>query len=137
MTDLNKPFESRRSDVTRVNSLGVKLHLFTVDTLIEGVGEALFAVPFPIAFVERPSFTCGLSLDDNIAPVALNYPTYSVTVVSWTRVQKQGENVGYFYRGALVSVVLTGDAGQRAWVSTTFTGKALRNPTTGSTGLGL
>lgn len=137
MADLNRPFETRRSTVNRINSLGVKLHEYSVETLITGVGEVPMLIAFPVYFVERPSFTFGLAMDDNSAVVAGNFPTYSITVTAWDKLQKQGDNVGWFYRGAALVAVLTGDITQRAWATTTFTGKALRNPISGSTGLGL
>lgn len=129
--DLNKPFESRRSDVNRINTHGVKLHQYMVETLITGTGEAVVEIPFPVYFVDRPAFYTGLVLDDNITVVAQSFPTYSATVVRWNRITKQGENVGYFYKGATVAVRITGSDTQRAFLQTHFHGKAMRNPTTG------
>lgn len=131
--DLNRPFEARRSDVTRVNTHGVKLHHYMVETLITGTGETLIDVPFPIVYVDIPGFWAGLVMDDNQALEDGNFPTYSATVVRWTRIQKQGENVGFFYKGATVAVVIAGADDQRAYLQTHFHGKALRNPTQGLT----
>lgn len=131
MPDLNSPLERRRSDVTRVNTHGVKLHHYTVETLVNGTGEVFYDVPFPVLFVERPVFSCGLVLDDNQTVETGEYPTYSATVIYWDKLQKQGENVGYFYKGARVAVVVSGIDDQKAYMHTHFFGKALRNPTTG------
>jgi hypothetical protein len=132
MPDIPGGLEKRTADVSRVNTHGVKLQRFTIETTISGVGEALVTVNFPLFFIERPAFSSGLILDDNINPVAGIYPTFSAVVSTWIRVQKQGENVGYFYRGATVAVVLEGDEDQQAILQTHFEGKAFRNPTAGT-----
>jgi len=131
MANLNRPFESRRSDVDRINSHGVKQTFLTVETPVHGPGETILQVPFASLFVVRPAFWYGMVLDDNQQVTAERFPTYSATVASWRRVQKEGENVGWFFKGATVLVVIKGETDMRCIFQTHFYGRALRNPTEG------
>lgn len=133
MPDLMRPLENRRSNVDRINSHGIKIHVYSVDSPVVGVGEAIIEIPFPVLFVERPGFTSGFSLDENVSPQLTNFPTYSAVVVQWVRQPKKttSDNANSFlYAGAILSVRLTGDVSQRATLHTRFEGKAMRNPLT-------
>lgn len=132
--DIQRPLEGRRSDVHRVNSHGVKLHRFTVQTSTRGVGEAEIEIPFPVWFTDMPGFSFGSSLDGT-SPEGGNFPTVSAVVTRWYTESKRGDGTGLFYVGANVAVVLSGHDEQRAILHTHFEGKALRNVKTNTDNL--
>ena len=98
--------------------------------LVEGEGEVLRPVSFPIFFSEKPHLTFGGSLEENQQLVAGSFPTVSVVSANWV-VDKKGAQT-YLYKGCDLAVVVTGARGeQKMWVNWTFTGVGLTNPTGG------
>lgn len=98
--------------------------------LVEGEGEVLRAVSFPIFFAQKPHLTFGGSLEENQQLIAGSFPTVSVVSANWV-VEKRGTQT-YLYKGCDLAVVVTGARGaQKMWVNWTFTGTGLTNPTGG------
>lgn len=124
--------DSRRWEVDRIGSTGVKNQTVSGRTLVSGTGEIMIPVEFPILFVEPPGFFFGGEMDGG-HPIAPGFcPTISVIVAAWETLPKRGVNTGFFYSGATLGVVLTGDTAaaseQEMWVHWHFMGSAFQNP---------
>lgn len=72
---------------------------------IDGVGESVVEVTFPIKFLEKPSFTAGLELGENTWLRWGGFPQWSATVGSWITEPADG---GPLYVGALLGVLTSG-----------------------------
>jgi len=132
-TSVTGGLERRRGDVERMRNQEVQIHRVSGRQLMDGVGEALFDINFPVTFMEIPSFSFGGELDGNLAPVQGEFPTISAIVVKWNTVEKIP---GHFhYKGATLCVVTTGTTGHRIWIHWHMEGKAFRNPLTHVGGL--
>lgn len=101
---------------------------FTVcgEILVNGVGESVVSVPFPVVFIERPLFHFGGVLDDNQTVTAGSYPTLSAVVSSFDVKRSGIEKTEY--TGANIAITTTGVAEQRMVLCWFFVGKALVNP---------
>ena len=47
-------------------------------------GETMVTVKFPVSFMEKPLFTCGLEMAENTWITQGAFPLYSATVTNWT-----------------------------------------------------
>lgn len=95
--------------------------------LVDGSGEALKTVSFPVKFIQRPNFTTGGELHIDTVPVAGQFPTISCVINRWTQERVDGFSKMYFV-GAELVVVTTGPTNQRMWVHWRASGKAIVNP---------
>jgi len=95
--------------------------------LVDGSGEAVKIVNFPIKFINRPVFTTGGELHLDTTPVPGQYPTMSCVINRWATEQHAGFSKMYFV-GAQLLVVTTGPATQRLWVHWRASGVAIVNP---------
>jgi hypothetical protein len=128
--------EQRRMDVKRQDDSTPKVTRVSGRVLIQGVGQILTDVNFPVWFSERPIVSFGCELDENFQPVTGSFPTADVCVVNWTKENSSQGFEGYF-RGCQLALTVTGSADQQLWVHWTMEAKALRGPTTGPSGEGL
>lgn len=67
---------------------------------IEGAGEILVEISFPLQFFEKPIFTCGFELRDTFTEYGA-FPEWSATVTTW---RTRTDNDTLFYTGAVVAV---------------------------------
>lgn len=121
------PLEARRGATNRVDSLTGRVHTIQGFFDVDGAGEALLDVNFPVWFMERPLFTFGAEMRDGNALETGKYPTISVVVLRWA-FKDFPDGVSYFAGATLVVVALGTDA-QSMLVHWQVEGKALRNPT--------
>jgi hypothetical protein len=113
--------------------MGVKLHTVVGKVYTGGRGTATVDIKFPVTFIEEPTMTFGASLGENSPYDAQSPPSQSVVVISWDRVEKrEGANIGYYYKGATLSITVGGVAGQITWIHWAALAKAFRNPTNNS-----
>lgn len=123
--------DDRRWEVERIDSTGVKTRLLAGKSLISGLGEVLVDVDFPIIFAEEPSCSFGSVMDGGFPVNPGKFPTVSATVSAWQTIPKQGSGTGFFYTGATMAIVITGDSTlseQQLWVNWNFIGAAFQNP---------
>ncbi len=123
---VQQPFEARRGDVSRAQSVEVQLTRISGTILVEGAGEITVPVSFPVWFVERPGFSFGGELSDNHWPAEGNFPTISVVVTKWDINERS--TYGRFYRGADLAIVTEGQNDQQMWVHWHVEAKAFMNP---------
>lgn len=121
------PLEARRGATGRLDSLTGRVHTVQGFFDLDGAGEALLDVNFPVWFMERPLFTFGAEMRAGNALSVGAYPTISVLVLRWSMKDYPG-GVSYF-AGATLVVVADGTADQSMLVHWRVEGKALRNPT--------
>jgi hypothetical protein len=95
--------------------------------LVDGSGEALKIVNFPIRFIGRPIFTTGGELHLDTNPVPGQFPTISCVINRWSTEQHAGFSKMYFI-GAELLVVTTGPSNQRLWVHWRASGRGIVNP---------
>lgn len=124
--------ERRRSQVEEYGNVAIKYSIVEGTIPLEGTGEAVTTVNFPIQFVEKPIFGFGHELEDNSWPESGTFPTASVTVVSWTVVARD-ESRKYF-AGAEIALVVTGAEAMKSSVHFQFSGRAFRNPVVDAAG---
>lgn len=91
---------------------------------IKDPGEAVISIPFPVRFFEKPSFTFGFELGENIAYTWGEVPTVSACVGRWV-IGRRGETGAVFYDGAEVALVTTGPAEFTGILHYRFKGRAL------------
>jgi hypothetical protein len=95
---------------------------------IEGAGESLIEIKFPIRFVESPIFTAGLELRSNASLTWGAFPTWSATVGYWHTESVANSKI---YTGATLGVVIFNAA--RSLLHYSFEGRSYANPVDSST----
>lgn len=115
------------SDASRVDAFLIKPTSVTGRELINGVGEVLVDVSFPVWFTERPNVSFGGELDTNDSPTDTQFPTVSVVVVAWQMKKEERLGGGYFI-GCNLAVVTGGRKDNRIWVHWRAEGAAMKNP---------
>lgn len=97
--------------------------------LVDGPGEALQSVNFPIVFIARPTWTYGGELHIDTVPVAGKYPTISCVINRWiTDPIAPTDYSKIYFVGANLLITTTGPPTQRMWVHWRASGRALVNP---------
>jgi hypothetical protein len=94
---------------------------------VDGAGQTLVDVNFPVLFQERPALTHGGEVADGTVLEDGKFPTCSAMVVSYTTQVRNGTT---YYAGCRAAVVVTGGSRQRATVHLHVEGKALQGPVT-------
>lgn len=123
--DLARVLDQRRGDVERSRSVQGKVYSVNGFIDMQGAGEALVDVNFPVAFQERPSFSFGAELGANQVLEDGNFPWVNAMVRSWQMIVRDGIS---YYTGASVVVVASGPNDMAYTAHWTVTGKALTNP---------
>lgn len=98
---------------------------------IEGEGESIIQIPFPLQFIEKPIFTAGLELPANISFKWGEFPFWSATVGSWVTAPAENEPL---YVGATVGALVLGPP--RSILHYRFEAQSFTNPTTTSITMG-
>lgn len=98
---------------------------------LDGEGESVIEITFPVRFLEKPLFTPGLELGENTWLRYGQFPDWSATIGGWTTVPSDGDPI---YTGALIGVVVTG--AQKSILHYRFEGQSYTNPTGNSLSLG-
>lgn len=122
----NTGVEQRRREVARVDDITGKVHSVTGIVTIDGVGEGLVEVRFPVMFLSKPNFSHGSELFPNMTVTPQQFPTCTAMVIGWET--KEPDEGRRFYVGANLAVVTTGESWQRFYVHWRMEGIALRNP---------
>lgn len=125
MRSIQQNLERRRTQLAQQDAMTVKYSVVEGDIPVTGAGETLATVRFPIQFTEKPMFTFGHELADNVWPIPGAYPMVSATVVSWTKIERSGSR--QYWTGASVAIVIDGAAAQSI-LHFHFSGRAFRNP---------
>lgn len=96
---------------------------------IEGSGEAIVEVVFPIRFTDPPIFSSGLELRGSVTLAWGKLPIWSATVAGWHTETVAVNNI--IYTGATLAIV-TFNA-ERSNLHYTFAGQSYTTPTDSST----
>lgn len=120
------PLEARRGAANRLDSITGKVHSIEGFFDIEGAGEAILEIKFPVWFIEKPTFGFGGEMAPGQVLVTGAYPMLSVLVHHWLMHDYPG-GVSYF-AGAVLIIVTTGPDDQRLVGHWRARGRALRNP---------
>lgn len=123
----------RRNDDDRIFSALPTDSSVEGEFLVDGPGEALKQVNFPVRFIERPNFTTGGELNLDSFAVAGSYPTVSCTINKWFTdppivIGTTSDFSKVYFIGAELSVVSTGPTGQRMWIHWRASGKGIVSP---------
>lgn len=120
--------KTRRADaqIKNQDDFAARIHVISGQFNVQGAGELVKDIAFPVTFVEKPLLAFGGALDDNQAIVAGNFPTISVVVLKYKEGVSQAASSSF--SGASLIVVVTGVEDQSVWVHWSFTGMALVNP---------
>lgn len=108
-----------RATVERVEQVSAKDTWVTGSVFIEGIGESVVDITFPLLFGEEPlPILGGGVLLADAAPQRYNFPTVQMMVV-------QFHTSGPHWTGAQLSVVATGRADQKIRATFAFVGLGL------------
>lgn len=117
---------NRAATKDRIEAQVSKQHTVSGVFYVQGTGEAVATVSFPVRFIERPILAPGFELHPDSAAIDGQFPTFSVTVRDWV-LEERGSNQKFFV-GANLLVVTTGPTGQNGWVHWSFSGRAITSP---------
>jgi len=124
-----------QQDVVRNRDVRPAEHVIKGRTKVLGVGEATVDVPFPVIYLEAPTFTFGGELAEGSALEPTNFPTISAIVFAWDinepDLDLTGQTMRIHYRGARLAIVTTGPTSTDMYLHWQFTGRALSNPGSG------
>lgn len=98
---------------------------------IDGAGECIAEVRFPFDFLEKPAFTAGLELPDNVSLSWGSFPQWSATVATWNTRSAAADPA---YSGALLGIVVQGVT--KSVLHYQFVGRSYTNPTGASLSVG-
>lgn len=130
---IQRNYSLRTNDADRVAS-GLASPMSVEGTfLVDGAGEAIADIVFPVKFIERPNLSFGGELHLDTNPVAGQYPTISVVVNRWATDPSAAltftvATLKLYFVGAQLLVVTTGPTTQRMWVHWSAKGRAIINP---------
>lgn len=135
MPNLQGPFEARRGEVERSQSVrGGVFRLLGFQDLSKA-GETTAEVNFPVWFLERPAISGGGELADNESLVDGEFPRWNVGVHKWITTEQGGvgaTGLVTMYKGAIFIFVAEGPEAMRSTIHWQLEGRALRNPLAGS-----
>lgn len=97
--------------------------------LVQGVGEAIKDISFPVSFIERPHVYFGSNLAENQESIEGYYPIVQGTVLSYVTREEGIEK--RFFDGAKIVAISSGVDTQQIWLNYMFIGMALVNPAGG------
>ncbi len=123
---VNRNLEQRRTHASRVESTLAREHIVKGKFLLQGAGEGLVELKFPVWFIEEPNMGgLGGVMYPGSEVIDGSYPTVSGSVLNWTLVEKTPRQ---YFTGCTLAVVTTGLPEQRMFVHYRFEGKAIVNP---------
>jgi hypothetical protein len=93
---------------------------------VDGVGESVVVVSFPVVFMEKPVFAPGLELADNYWLALGQFPLWAAVVAMWITDTSASGVVRYI--GAEIGVNITGPDTLRSIFHYSFSGKSFSNP---------
>lgn len=146
---VQRPLQVRRTEVDSVLDVRAGIHRLRGLTEIIGIGETLIETPFPVRFIDHPSFSYGVELGESEPLVSGHYPRVYACVASWiyqdaptSTKRYAGVRMGVLADGfAYSGVYYTGEdpysnrlQGPRWFLHWQFEGTALRGPTNGESG---
>jgi hypothetical protein len=127
-TVMARAVESRRAYVETQSQLLVRDGVAQGTVAIEGSGEAVVEITFPIKFIDAPIFNAGLELSGNASLESGKFPVWSATVASW---HTETVATNTLYVGATVGIV-TFNA-PRSNLHYSFAGRSYTTPVDSST----
>lgn len=119
---LSAALREQRTYVETLEEQGVKDGTAAGFVDLEGDGETIIAVGFPLQFYERPIFTAGLELRDTYAEWG-KFPEWSATVMGW---QTQTVNDTVLHTGANLAIRTANT--HRATLHYSFQARIFTNP---------
>lgn len=121
---------ARSGQEARAQRIIGDIYLISGAVEIDGSGETVFDVNFPVQFIERPSPSGTGELQEGTAPVAGGFPIFSVGIGAWNYHEREGGSRIYY--GARLIIVGLGHPGMLWTAHYQMMGKALTNPVGGS-----
>lgn len=120
--------ESRRTYTETQAQLMIRDGVAHGTVEIEGAGEAIVDVAFPVRFADAPIFSAGLELRGSVALAWGKLPVWSATVAGW-RTEAVANNT--LYVGATLAIVTFNAA--RSNLHYSFAGRSYTTPVDSST----
>lgn len=124
--------ETRRSEVEKIQESFVRVNKVSGRIKLIGIGQLVVPIDWPVWFIEWPNFCPGYELDEASPLDTSNFPTWSVTVSAWEK-QTAGE-LGEYWIGANLAIVINGNPDQIGWVHWAMEGKAMNTIGTSESG---
>lgn len=117
----------RAQDVDRIEDMGGGIHRVCGTIQLDGAGEIVVAVNFPVTFIEKPSISDGGEMGPSSALQNGSFPTVNGIVKDWKWTVRADTGVR-FYAGASFAIKVTGQPEQSVFYHYQMEGRALRNP---------
>lgn len=102
-----------------------RVHTVSGEFVMDGTGEVILDVNFPITFIEKPKLAFGGELAPDAVITAGAFPTVSCVVGRWYYIERPNQP---FYKGAALIAVTSGPEGQKMVIHWQMTGRAITNP---------
>lgn len=122
---VNQQVRNREAAMKRNNDAVGREHVVKGQFMVDGTGESVAVLNFPVLFIEKPIATFGWELYPGQGLTAGEFPTASTGVADWALIEKTPR---VYYVGATVATVSTGPTGQRLFINYRFEGRAITNP---------
>ncbi len=132
--NLQKQQRQHLSNVQRVDQTTPDVYVVGGRYLIDGMGESIQSVNFPIKFIEIPLFSYGFELAPGHALESGSFPSGTSIITKWSTVSDEiaGYQAQELYEGATIGVSLVGSSGQKIWVHWRMEGVAIVSPVHGN-----
>ncbi len=124
---VGRVLEDRRHEVARISSAAGDDTIIDGLIYLDGVGLFEHEVDFPVRFIERPLFSDGYELDENMVFSVSEIPDVRGVVWRWTLGYRDGTGDPYF-DGATFAIKVEGPSTQKGFYHWQMRGKALNNP---------
>lgn len=129
--------EKRRGDLVRQEAALATTHVINGTHQIDGAGESLVDIVFPVLFVQPPIFLSAAELAPGQTLVTGLFPSATAVISYWDVAEPDlnlyGATLRQHFRGAQLAVTASGATNQRLFLHWQFTGMAVANPHSGST----
>src|SRR5690606_6232292 len=128
MRELQTRMAHKSSNQAQADEFASRVFTVSGERLVDGIGEVVVDVNFPVSFTQKPLMQYGSELDANQTVSDGSFPTVGVTVLRYNI--KRGDLDQLYYIGATLAISITGSSSQKTWLHYHVSGKGITNSIT-------
>ena len=132
-TNIRKQRQQREQDIARNVEAVADVYTVTGRFMVDGSGEAVVPLNFPVNFIQVPNFSFGSelapgeSVEDDVTSGA--FPIVSCFVLSWNTTADDGEiEAAQIFTGCRLGVRVNSVVSRKMWIHWRIEGLAVANP---------